>query len=343
MHTMIEKLWYGKNRLYWLLIPFSLLYGAVVVLRRYLYQKHIFKTWRVPVPVVVIGNLSVGGNGKTPLVVTFVTALKERGLKVGIVSRGYGGHASHYPVIVDNHTSTAIAGDEPILIYQRTQVPLAVSPNRCEAVKALLANFELDLILTDDGLQHYQLERDVEVVVIDSHRQFGNGWWLPAGPLRERPNRLKTVDLIMMNGLTENHQINHIYPDKTYTMILKPLYVVNLLTGEQRQLTDLEQICAIAGISHPERFFMMLKKLHAKVIKTVAFADHQNFTEPLLNTVATDRQALLMTEKDAVKCRPFAKSNWWYLPIEAVVPLPAIDQLYALINQAVAKNKLSKG
>ena len=328
--VMIEKLWYGKNRLYWLLLPFSWIYGLIACVRHRLYQMRILKSWRSPVPIVIIGNLSVGGNGKTPLVIALIEALTSKGLQVGIVSRGYGGKADNYPLLLNDNTTTEQAGDEPVLIYQRTKVPVAVAPNRSQAVQLLLKQHKLDVILTDDGLQHYALARDIEVVVVDGKRLFGNGWWMPAGPMRERANRLKSVDLIIINGDSVNN-IAELYPSKTYTMQLAPLYAVNLLTQEKRELVNLHNICAIAGISNPQRFFTMLTTLNADVIKTTSFADHQKFTPALLANLVTNEQTLLMTEKDAVKCRQFALPNWWYLPIDAVLPIAAVDQICSLL------------
>ncbi|NUF27332.1 lipid-A-disaccharide kinase [Gilliamella bombicola] len=335
---MIEKMWYGKNRLFWLFIPFSLLYGLIAFVRRSLYRLGIFKSWRSPVPIIVIGNLSVGGNGKTPLVVGLIESLKQKGLQVGVVSRGYGGKADSYPLILDNTTTTEQAGDEPVLIFQRTNVPVAVSPHRAEAVQALLKQYELDVILTDDGLQHYALSRDIEVVVVDGKRLFGNGWWMPAGPMRERKRRLKSVDLIIINGDSVNNLAQQ-YPNKTYTMQLTPLYAVNLLTKEKKALSSLQNIYAIAGISNPKRFFDMLINMQIDVVKTVSFADHQKFTLPLLNNVASSEQTLLMTEKDAVKCRQFAQKNWWYLPIDAVIPVEAVDQICLLLAKTKSQRE----
>lgn len=160
----------------------------------------LIRAWRAPVPVVVVGNLTAGGNGKTPVVIWLVERLQQRGIRVGVVSRGYGGKAAAYPLLLTTDTTTAEAGDEPVLIYQRTGVPVAVSPNRADAVKAILVHHDVQIIVTDDGLQHYRLARDVEIVVIDGERRFGNGWWLPAGPMRERAGRLKSVDATIVNG-----------------------------------------------------------------------------------------------------------------------------------------------
>ena len=198
---MIEKIWSGESPLWRLLLPLSWLYGLVSGAIRLCYKLKLKRAWRAPVPVVVVGNLTAGGNGKTPVVVWLVEQLQKRGIRVGVVSRGYGGKAESYPMLLSAETTTAQAGDEPVLIYQRTGAPVAVSPVRSDAVKAILAQHpDVQLIVTDDGLQHYRLARDVEIVVIDGVRRFGNGWWLPAGPMRERAGRLKSVDAVIVNG-----------------------------------------------------------------------------------------------------------------------------------------------
>jgi tetraacyldisaccharide 4'-kinase len=195
---MIARIWSGESPLWRLLLPLSWLYGLVSALIRLSYQLGWQKAWRAPVPVVVVGNLTAGGNGKTPVVIWLVEQLQQRGIRVGVVSRGYGGKAERYPLVLTDRTSTAQAGDEPVLIHQRTGAPVAVSPLRSDAVKALLSAHDLQIIVTDDGLQHYKLARDKEIVVIDGVRRFGNGWWLPAGPMRE--HRAQSVDAVIVNG-----------------------------------------------------------------------------------------------------------------------------------------------
>ena len=174
---MIARIWSGESPLWRLLLPLSWLYGLVSGVIRLSYQLGWQKAWRAPVPVVVVGNLTAGGNGKTPVVIWLVEQLQQRGIRVGVVSRGYGGKAERYPLVLDDRTSTALAGDEPVLIHQRTGAPVAVAPLRSDAVKALLSAHDLQMIVTDDGLQHYKLARDREIVVIDGVRRFGNGWW----------------------------------------------------------------------------------------------------------------------------------------------------------------------
>lgn len=306
---MIARIWSGESPLWLLLLPLSWLYGLVSGLIRLSYKLGLKKAWHAPVPVVVVGNLTAGGNGKTPVVIWLVEKLHQQGIRVGVVSRGYGGKAETYPLLLDRDTTTAQAGDEPVLIFQRTGAPVAVSPIRTDAVKALLAAHPLQLIITDDGLQHYRLARDKEIVVIDGVRRFGNGWWLPAGPMRERVSRLKSVDAIVTNG---GKALAGEIP-----MRLQPGLAVNLLTGERLALPELHNVVAMAGIGHPPRFFATLENSGLQPIKTVALADHQALTLADVEALTAPGQTLIMTEKDAVKCRAFAKSNWWYLPVDA--------------------------
>lgn len=316
---MIARIWSGESPLWLLLLPLSWLYGLVSGLIRLSYKLGLKKAWRAPVPVVVVGNLTAGGNGKTPVVIWLVEQLQKQGIRVGVVSRGYGGKAETYPLLLNPDTSTAQAGDEPVLIFQRTGAPVAVSPVRADAVKALLAAHPLQLIITDDGLQHYRLARDKEIVVVDGVRRFGNGWWLPAGPMRERASRLQSVDAIITNGGTALAG--------EIPMRLQPGQAVNLLTGERRALTELHDVVAMAGIGHPPRFFATLESSGLQPVKTVALADHQALTLADVEALTTPGQTLIMTEKDAVKCRAFAKPNWWYLPVDAELSGERAQQL----------------
>lgn len=316
---MIERIWSGSSLLYLLLLPLSWLYGLVSGLIRLSYRCGLRKSWRAPVPVVIVGNLTAGGNGKTPMVIWLVEQLQQRGYRVGVVSRGYGGKSAVYPLVLNAQTTTQQAGDEPVLIFQRTGAPVAISPKRAEAVQALLRQGELDIIVTDDGLQHYALQRDFELVVIDGVRRFGNGWWLPAGPMRERAARLQTVDACVANGgVAQPGEI---------AMRLQAQNAVNVVTGERRPVSELPHIVAMAGIGHPPRFFVTLEKLGAEVEREVAFADHQEYSHAQLAALTKPQQTLLMTEKDAVKCRAFAQPDWWYLPVDAVLPTEQAEQL----------------
>jgi len=318
---MIERIWSGKSRLYLLLLPFSWVYGLISGAIRLSYRLGLCQSWRAPVPVVVVGNLTAGGNGKTPVVIWLVEQLQQRGIKVGVVSRGYGGKAASYPLVLSAETSPAEAGDEPVLIYQRTRASVAVAPKRSAAVQALLASASPQIIITDDGLQHYALARDKEIVVIDGVRRFGNGWWLPAGPMRERAARLKTVDAVIVNGGTANsHEI---------AMQLIPGEAIHLLNGSRIPLQQLSDVVAMAGIGHPPRFFNTLVNAGVTPVKTVALADHQALSEAEINALIQPGQTLLMTEKDAVKYRQYAdtESDWWYLPVDAQLDTPAATAL----------------
>ncbi|HEB4092216.1 TPA: tetraacyldisaccharide 4'-kinase [Enterobacter cloacae] len=325
---MIARIWSGESPLWLLLLPLSWLYGLVSGIIRLLYRLGLKRAWRAPVPVVVVGNLTAGGNGKTPVVIWLVEQLQKRGIRPGVVSRGYGGKAAHYPLILTPDTTTAEAGDEPVLIYQRTGAPVAVSPVRSDAVQALLAEHDVQIIITDDGLQHYALARDKEIVVIDGVRRFGNGWWLPAGPMRERASRLKFVDAVIVNGgVAQPGEI---------PMQLQPGMAINLLTGERQAVSRLPALVAMAGIGHPPRFFATLEQCGARLEKRVPLADHQALVAEQVDALTTSGQTLIMTEKDAVKCRAFAKENWWYLPVDAELsgeqPEHLLQELIALVH-----------
>ncbi|MBW4202527.1 tetraacyldisaccharide 4'-kinase [Enterobacter cloacae subsp. cloacae] len=325
---MIARIWSGESPLWLLLLPLSWLYGLVSGVIRLLYRLGLKRAWRASVPVVVVGNLTAGGNGKTPVVIWLVEQLQKRGIRPGVVSRGYGGKAAHYPLLLSPDTTTAEAGDEPVLIYQRTGAPVAVSPVRSDAVQALLAEYDVQIIITDDGLQHYALARDKEIVVIDGVRRFGNGWWLPAGPMRERASRLKSVDAVIVNGGAAR-------PGEI-PMHLQPGMAVNLLTGERQAVSRLPALVAMAGIGHPPRFFATLEQCGARIEKRVPLADHQVLVAEQVDALTTPGQTLIMTEKDAVKCRAFAKENWWYLPVDAELsgeqPEHLLQELIALVH-----------
>ncbi|QIM65984.1 tetraacyldisaccharide 4'-kinase [Mannheimia granulomatis] len=324
------KIWQTKSLITWLLSPLSLLFWLISQIRKRLYSLNILQSYRSPVPVLVVGNISVGGNGKTPVVVWLVEQLQQRGVKVGVISRGYGGKIKEFPQLVTLQSSAEMVGDEPVLIVQRTNAPLAISPNRQQSIELLLSQFELDLIITDDGLQHYALERDIEWVVVDGTRRFGNGFVLPAGGLRELPNRLNSVDAVICNGGTPNYN--------EHLMTLEPSDAIHLLTNERKPLSEFRSPCvAIAGIGHPPRFFTMLEKLSIPLIKTQGFADHQTFDANQLKALADEQTPLLMTEKDAVKCKAFAQKNWWYVPVSAKFSEKSTACLIEQVMQKIKK------
>ncbi|GLK89475.1 tetraacyldisaccharide 4'-kinase [Pseudomonas turukhanskensis] len=313
-----EKLlnaWYQGHPALRLLWPLECLYRAVVQRKRRRFLAGQGDIYRAPVPVVVVGNITVGGTGKTPMILSLIAHCQARGLKVGVVSRGYGATPPQLPWRVRAEQSASEAGDEPLLIVQRTGVPLMIDPDRSRAVRALLAAEPLDLILCDDGMQHYRLARDIELVLIDAARGLGNRRCLPAGPLREPVERLHSVDAVLLNGAASDS------PDG-FGFTLQPAALVNLRSGEHVGLDHFpagQTLHAVAGIGNPQRFFNTLEALHWRPIPH-AFADHAQFDAAQLTF--SPALPLVMTEKDAVKCRAFAAENWWYLAVDAA-PSPA--------------------
>jgi tetraacyldisaccharide 4'-kinase len=303
--------WYNGHPALALLRPLESLYRRVVEGKRARFLAGQGDIYRAPVPVVVVGNITVGGTGKTPLILWMIEHCQRRGLRVGVVSRGYGARPPSLPWRVSAEHSAEQAGDEPLLIVQRSAVPLVIDPDRGRAVRALLDTEPLDLILSDDGMQHYRLARDLELVLIDAARGLGNRRCLPAGPLREPEQRLRSVDALLYNGAEADR-------DDGYGFLLKPTALVNLRSG-QRQPLDFfpagQALHAVAGIGNPQRFFNTLEGLHWRPV-THAFSDHAVFSARALSF--SPALPVVMTEKDAVKCRAFAADDWWYLAVDAV-------------------------
>lgn len=317
---MIEKIWFTSPFWMWVfypvLRPLSAVFAWLSQRRRRAYQTAEKSVFKANVPVIVVGNITAGGNGKTPIVIWLVERLQALGYQVGVVSRGYGAKAPHYPLLVQPTTPTQHCGDEPKLIWQRTGAIVSVAPIRSQAVQQVIAQ-GAQVIVCDDGLQHYALARDIEFVVVDGQRRFGNGYLLPLGPLREPITRLDEVHFVMNNG--GKPQANEI------AFSLVPTPAVNLVTGEQRDVASLTGLVAWAGIGHPPRFFATLQQLNAQLIATHSFADHQAFDQTQLLRLAQGADHVIMTEKDAVKCVAFAQENWWYLPVSAQIE-PAAEQ-----------------
>ncbi|MEQ7919116.1 tetraacyldisaccharide 4'-kinase [Xanthomonas sp. WHRI 1810A] len=312
--------WYDGHPALALLRPLECLYRRVVDRKRARFVAGEGDIYTAPVPVIVVGNITVGGTGKTPLILWMIEHCRSRGLKVGVVSRGYGARPASFPWRVLPQQRADEAGDEPLLIVQRTGVPLMIDPDRAQAVRALLAAEPLDLILSDDGLQHYRLARNLELVLIDAARGLGNRRCLPAGPLREPVERLQSVDALLYNGAAADR-------DDGYAFQLQPSALVNLLTGERRPVQHFppgQAVHAVAGIGNPQRFFNTLEGLHWRPVPH-PFADHAVYSAEAL--AFEPSLPLIMTEKDAVKCRAFAGADWWYLAVEAV-PSAAFGQWF---------------
>lgn len=304
----------------WLLRPLELLFRCLVVMRRQLYARGLLKVYRSDKPVVVVGNITVGGTGKTPIVIALVEALQAQGIAVGVVSRGYGASGGAFPHTVSDTSSSADCGDEPLLIYQRTHCPCVVAPSRPEAVRALLKNFSIDVVISDDGLQHYALARDMEIAVLDAQMGVGNGFCLPAGPLREPVSRLQAVDYVLYRG----------GEDPLNRVCYEPDCLVNLVTGEQRPVAVVaigKSIYALAGIGQPAQFFASLMRFGFDA-QQHAFADHHAYSAR--DFVGLSDKPIIMTEKDAVKCRKFAGDNAWYLRINARLPSAVPEAVAAL-------------
>ncbi len=315
---LLNKLWYTNTPYKYLLIPFSKMYEGVVSIRKKYYRKKSNKNTKFNLPIIVIGNLTVGGSGKTPLTIWLANFLKQHGYKPGIVSRGYGGKAFIYPQIVNAESDPAIVGDEPILIAQQTQCPVIVDPNRVNAVQTLLKNNNCDVVISDDGLQHYNLHRDIEILVIDGERRFGNGLCLPAGPLREPISRATEVDFIVTNGGASPGE---------FQMELTPEIIYNVADPVVTKTTIefVGQIVhAVAGIGNPTRFFQSLRQMGMTVAEHV-FPDHYYFTPQDINF--GNDAIVIMTEKDAIKCKTFADQRHWCLPVRAKIDSKFGEQL----------------
>jgi tetraacyldisaccharide 4'-kinase len=319
----LDRVWYGDTAppLSWRLV--ESLYTGVTALRRRLYRNGILRTHRVAKPVVVVGNLTAGGTGKTPLTIALIDALRTRGLRAGVVSRGYGG-SERGPLLVDHATNPAQVGDEPLLIHLRTHAPVAIGRDRVAAAQLLLDNTDVDVVIADDGLQHYRLHRDVEICVVDGARRFGNARLLPAGPLREPLARLAGIDFVVVNG-GEPHDGEvpmRLVNDGAYR-VDDPLFRAELAAFAG------ERVHAVAGIGNPARFFDGLRALGIDPVEH-PFPDHHAYVAGDL--AFGDDAPVLMTEKDAVKCRAVAPTHWWALPIAAQLPAAFYDALAARIT-----------
>jgi tetraacyldisaccharide 4'-kinase len=323
-------MWYEGAPSYRLLLPLSGIYWLLITLRRFLYQIGLIGRHKAVVPVIVVGNITAGGTGKTPVTIWLVNALKARGFAAGIVSRGYGGSRSSTSMRVDSASDPAVVGDEPVLLAQRTQCPVVVDANRARAAQ-MLADDGVDVIVADDGLQHYRLERNYEICVIDGTRGLGNRLLLPAGPLRESIDRLEEVDQILVNG--KRHEAS-----ADITVGEQNAIEFNLVASEVERLNGSltrpikrfsgKTIHAIAAIGNPARFFEMLRAHGIQVIEH-AFRDHAAISQRDLEF--GDDFDVLMTEKDAVKLGHVGSDKYWVVPvdmqIDAVAAGPWLEQI----------------
>ncbi len=333
--SWIDNIWYAPSWYHWpliiLLLPLTALFWLLSVLRRALFRLGIKASVDIPVPIIVVGNISVGGNGKTPLVVYLAKQLRQQGYQPGVLSRGYSGNSASYPMTVEKSSMVDVAGDEAVLMRQHINCPLVVDPIRPRGAMELVNKHKCDVIICDDGLQHYALNRDIEIVVIDGQRRCGNNMLLPAGPLREGLWRLDTVDFLVLNGglvtngeylmsLEAGQLINVKHPNRSLS--------INALTSP---------VTALAGIGNPQRFFALLEKKQVKLKAKISFVDHHAFSKKDI-----PNSTVIMTEKDAVKCTQIAHDDCWYLPVSASLTSQFETQILQKLKQVIIDKKQSK-
>jgi tetraacyldisaccharide 4'-kinase len=344
--TWLQREWQRLGGGALIFLPFALVFRVLVALRRRLYAWGVLPKWRARVPVIVVGNITVGGTGKTPLVIAVVEMLKRRGWNPGVVARGYGrvprreqdplGVVRVYPELA----TPEHFGDEPVLIARRAEVPVFVSPDRTAATRSLLeVHPDVNVVVSDDGLQHYALARDVEIAVVDGERLYGNGLMLPSGPLREPVSRLARVDAVMINIAGSDGALADVAPGPPrFSMSYGNERFISLSSREERAPADFapalrgHAVHAVAGIGNPERFFQHLARLGVHG-RRHAFADHHLFQPAELKIPGAE--VIVMTEKDAVKCAAFADARMWFLRVDAIVP-PDFEE-FLLKRLAAAK------
>ena len=355
IETTMTRAWQRQVAWLWLLLPVSWLYGFVTLLRRQAYKVGLFASYRAPIPVLVIGNITVGGSGKTPLIIALVNHLQKQGIKVGIISRGYGGDSSQMPALVHADSLPSIVGDEPSLIVNMTSAAMAVCPNRERAITTLLKAYPgLQLIIADDGLQHYALQRDIEWIVVDASRGFGNQQLLPTGFLREPMSRLKGANVVYHEKAdrktTDNKKAQsdrltmHLQADKLQLLWSSAVEIDDLTVAAKMPMSPMpnSRIHAVSGIGYPQRFFDTLASLGFDVIGH-PYPDHYDFS--LDELLQYTEQPIIVTSKDAVKIKallidatsgqPLSEeyqelvSRLWVLPVTAVLS----DSCYANLQQ----------
>ena len=312
--NIIEEAWYENKNWIKILIPISWIYRFLFKIFR---RRNLASAWKPEFKTIVIGNLTVGGTGKTPLVIWLANELKKEGFYPGIVSRGYKALANKNPNLINQHSNPSDVGDEPLIIFNNTNCPVVVGSNRVEAAKFLIDNKHCDVLISDDGLQHFKLGRDIEIAMIDGLRKFGNNLLLPAGPLREPIKRLNQVDFVINTNSFYSEEAEA--KDNNFLMTYKPISWVNLVTQESIDVNDWSKdkiVYGIAGIGNPSSFFSLLRSLDFQVIEKV-FPDHHEFIDT--DFFEMNDLPIVMTEKDAIKCKFLKNPNCWYLKIEPVI------------------------
>ncbi len=334
MEKWVTRAWYGGFQWTWVFWPLMLLYRFVVKRKRaaFLLQPPVANG----LPVVVVGNITAGGTGKTPVVQSLVKTLQANGLRPAIVTRGYGGSLDQFPHLISKADSPALVGDEPFMMFSALSVPVVVDPKRARAAQYCAKRLDVDLVICDDGLQHYALARDIEICVVDAQREFGNGQLIPVGPLREPLTRLEAVDYVLRNGEPTQAVKTNSTP---LSFQLAPIAWVNLKTQKRLAPTELAQVLkgqavrSLAGIGNPQRFFDTVAELGLQG-DTLAYADHYAYAE---SDFADAAITYLMTQKDAVKVLPFASEKMWYLEISAQLPDAMLAPLLRQIGELTGR------
>lgn len=326
----IQEAWNKQSRWLVLLRPFSCLYGCGFQFNKQLYRSGLKKTYQAPVPVMVIGNITVGGSGKTPLLIQLVKYLQQQNVRVGVISRGYGG-AGPFPALVVSDSSADVVGDEPCLIVQNTHVPMAVGSDRQKAIELLLQHHQLDLIISDDGLQHWALARQLEWIVLDNNRGLGNQKLLPEGFLREPASRLQQSTVIEHSAKPTTKTHMHLHAGQPY--------LLGAVATDHAAPIDLTQrFHAVVGIGYPQRFYDSLKSAGIHNFQTHEFVDHYAYMPSDLEF--DDTAPIITTEKDAVKIKKLLQQNTarfqreiWVLPVEAVLSTACYTLLQHQLQQ----------
>lgn len=335
--SWVNRVWYGDSLWSLPLMPLSWLYRAVTSVRRSMYRSGIFRAGKIDVPVIVVGNITAGGTGKTPITIFLAQELRKRGFLPGIISRGYRGNVGSSPVSVTTDSDPAIVGDEAILMARSSACPVVVHPDRVAAAQ-LLKEQGVNVIIADDGLQHYRLARDVELAIVDGVRMWGNGHFLPAGPLRESVDRLAEVQHVLVQTHESEISVPQLQADVPISIFsLQAIAIHRLDDSESRRPGAFrgERVNAVAAIGNPERFFRLLESLGMDVVQH-AFPDHATLTSEDLTF--DDPYDVIMTGKDAVKCQGLAKENMWYVEVEPLIAESPGDSLIDQVEKLIGNH-----
>jgi len=331
LDARLQQFWYDRPGAFWPLLPLTWMFSAIVALRRWAFRTGLLRSIKLDKPVIVVGNLTVGGTGKTPMVIWLVNALAAQGYQVGVVTRGYGGAATSWPQQVKPDSDANLMGDEAVLIAQETHCLVFAGPDRVAAAQRAI-DAGAQVIVCDDGLQHYRLQRDLELVVVDASRLFGNGYLLPAGPLREPLTRLASADMVLFNQRVPRQPPELPIPQAGFRIGLTKLRSIR--SDEPRPLASLrgQQVHVVTGIGNPRSFLQALRELEVRMDARL-LRDHAEFTVDDIEF--GDALPVLMTEKDAVKCRRFAGARHWAVGAEVVLDDADQQRLLQCVQQCL--------